>query len=350
MRKIVDTDLEPPSVKNSRGNNMINRIGVWALSVVSLMVVSSIGASERIKGTFELTADCPAYRSISKQTGKVVLKAGKRYKARQKNKPVPTHYQLELTPKKLLWIPVNCGTLDGNASRTVAQSKPKPKPVVVRQKAARKPAHYLLAMSWLPGFCATHGRKKECRNARRGDYSSAHLSLHGLWPQPKDNAYCGVSETEKSIDRRGRWDLLPALKLSSKTKNELKKYMPGFSSNLQRHEWIKHGTCYSKDPETYYADSILLAKAIDKGGVDELITSLKRKKVTLKQIKRAMESSFGKGTGNSVGLRCNRKNQLTELWIGLYGDPATSSLEQMLKAGKKQYTNCRANAGSVATY
>jgi len=77
-----------------------------------------------------------------------------------------------------------------------------------------------------------------------------------------------VSDADKAIDRRGRWDLLKPLKLSSKTKNELKKYMPGFSSNLQ----------------------------------------------------------------------------------GLYGDPATSSLEEMLKAGKKQYTNCRGDSGLVASY
>ena len=51
--------------------------------------------------------------------------------------------------------------------------------------------------------------------------------------------------------------------------------MPGFSSNLQRHEWIKHGTYYSPELETYYADSIRLAKQIDKGSVDELITSRK---------------------------------------------------------------------------
>ena len=93
-----------------------------------------------------------------------------------------------------------------------------------------------------------------------------------------------------------------------------------------------------------------LAKAIDKGSVDELITSLKGKKVTLKKIRNAMENSFGKGASKSVGLRCDRKNQLTELWIGLYGDPATSSIEEMLKAGKKQHTNCQADSGRVATY
>ena len=321
---------------------------------VLLVVISSIGmtasinASERIKGTFEVSMDCPAYRSISKQTGKVIVKSGEKYKARQKNKPSPSHYQIEITSKKLLWVSVDCGTLDGSATRITSSSKPKPAPTV--RKRSRKSKHFLLAMSWQPGFCAGHSRKKECRSAKRGDFSSAHLSLHGLWPQPRDNAYCGVSDADKAIDRRGRWDLLKPLKLSQKTKRELKKYMPGFTSNLQRHEWIKHGTCYSPDPETYYADSIRLAKAIDKGSVDELITSLKGKKVSLKKIRQAMDESFGKGASKSVGLRCDRKNQLTELWIGLYGDPATSSIEEMLKAGKRQSTNCRADSGLVASY
>ena len=313
----------------------------------SFIMTATTNASERIKGTFEVSKDCPAYRSISKQTGKVMLESGQKYKARQKNKPSPSHYQIELSPKKLLWVSVECGTLDGSSARITSDSKKKPAPIV---RNSRKDKHFLLAMSWQPGFCAGHGNKKECRRAKRGDYSSKHLSLHGLWPQPKDNAYCGVSDADKTIDRRGRWDLLKPLKLSSKTKNELKKLMPGFTSNLQRHEWIKHGTCYSPDAETYYADSIRLAKAIDKGSVDELLTSLKGKKVSLKQIRQAMADSFGKDAAKSVGLRCDRKNQLTELWIGLKGDPATSSLEEMLKAGKKQSTNCRSGSGLVATY
>lgn len=330
----------------------MNQVFKLVLAVTaSIVMTASVNASERIKGTFEVSKDCPAYRSISKQTGKVMLESGQKYKARQKNKPMPSHYQIEISSKKLLWVSVECGTLDGSASRVTSSSKPKLAPEVKsKAKSSRKAKHFLLAMSWQPGFCAGHGRKKECRSAKRGDYSSKHLSLHGLWPQPRDNAYCGVSNADKAIDRRGRWDLLKPLKLSSKTKSELKKFMPGFSSNLQRHEWIKHGTCYSPDPETYYADSIRLAKAIDKGSVDELITSLKGKKVSLKQVRKAMVDSFGKEAAKSVGLRCDRKGRLAELWIGLKGDPATSSIEDMLKAGKKQSTNCRSDSGLVAAY
>ena len=325
----------------NRGCNLL------LVTVASLVMLTNVNASERIKGTFELSKECPAYRSISKKTGKMILAPGQKYKARQKNKPSPSHYQIEITSKKLLWVSVECGALDGNATRVTTSSQPKPAPAVTN---SRKGKHFLLAMSWQPGFCAGHGNKKECRSAKRGDFSSAHLSLHGLWPQPRNNAYCGVSDADKAIDRRGRWDLLKPLKLSSKTKSELKKFMPGFSSNLQRHEWIKHGTCYSPDPETYYADSIRLAKAIDKGSVDELLTSMKGKKVSLKQIRQAMEDSFGKAAAKSVGMRCDRKNQLTELWIGLKGDPATSSLKEMLEAGKKQSSNCKADSGLVATY
>jgi len=319
----------------------------FLIVAASFAMVTTASASERIKGTFDVSKSCPAYRSIAKQTGKVMLEPGKTYKVRLKNKPSPSHYQIELTSKKFLWVSVNCGDLNGSGQRVTSTSKPKPAPVV---RNSRKAQHFLLAMSWQPGFCAGRGNKKECRNAKRGDYSSKHLSLHGLWPQPRDNAYCGVSDADKAIDRRGRWDLLEPLKLSSQTKNELKKYMPGFSSNLQRHEWIKHGTCYSADPETYYADSIRLAKAIDKGSVDELLTSLKGKKVSLRQIRQAMAESFGQEAAKSVGMRCDRKNQLTELWLGLKGDPATSTIEEMLKAGKKQSTNCRADSGLVATY
>ena len=94
------------------------RFSVLLVLMVGFAIGNTVSASEKIKGTFELTKNCEAYRSISKKTGKTGLKAGKKYKARQKNKPSPSHYQIALSSKKLLWVSVDCGTLDGSARRT----------------------------------------------------------------------------------------------------------------------------------------------------------------------------------------------------------------------------------------
>ena len=38
--------------------------------------------------------------------------------------------------------------------------------------------------------------------------------------------------------------------------------MPGIASCLDRHEWIKHGTCSGLDADCYFADTLRLAAAV----------------------------------------------------------------------------------------
>lgn len=298
---------------------------------------SPLLASEKIDGTFTLTKSCTAYSSIRKQSNPIKLKSGAKYKVVAKNKPSPSHYRIVVSDSRSQnnWIAVECGTLDGQAAPVVSNSD-------------RSNKDYLLALSWQPGFCLTHGSKKECKAGNSRSYSASHLSLHGLWPQPRDNAYCGVSETDRSIDRRGRWDQLKPLKLSSNTKKELSKAMPGFVSLLQRHEWIKHGTCYSKTAEEYYVDSVHLTKQINLTSLDEMITKNKGKTITLSEIQKNIAQSVGKQAASRVALRCGRRNQITELWIGLRGDVKKTPIDKLMAQGKAPQSNCR--SGLVARY
>ncbi len=72
------------------------------------------------------------------------------------------------------------------------------------------------------------------------------------------------------MDKNRQWNRLPNLNLSSDTREELQKYMPGYLSNLQKHEWIKHGTCYGTDENIYFKDAIELLKQINSSKVREL--------------------------------------------------------------------------------
>ena len=298
---------------------------------------STLFASEKLDGTFTLTKSCTAYSSIRKQSNPIKLNAGDTYKVVAKNKPSPSHYRIVVSVSRSQnnWIAVDCGKLDGQAA-----------PVANSSVGSNK--DYLLALSWQPGFCLTHGSKKECKSGDSRSYSASHLSLHGLWPQPRDNAYCGVSETDRSIDRRGRWDQLKPLKLSSNTKKELTQAMPGFVSLLQRHEWVKHGTCYSKTAEEYYVDSVHLTKQINLTSLDEMITKNKGKKITLSEIQKTIAESVGKQAASRVALRCGRKNQITELWIGLRGDVKKTPIDKLMAQGKAPQSNCK--SGLVARY
>jgi len=298
---------------------------------------SPLLASEKLDGTFTLTESCSAYSSIRKQSNPVKLTVGEQYKVVAKNKASATHYRIVVSDSRSQnnWVAVECGSLDGKAA-----------PVSTNTGGSSK--DYLLALSWQPGFCLTHGSKKECKSGNSRSYSASHLSLHGLWPQPRDNAYCGVSETVRSIDRRGRWDLLKPLTLSETTKKELSKAMPGFASLLQRHEWIKHGTCYSKTAEEYYVDSVHLTKQVNLTSLDELITSKKGKKITLSEIQKNVAASLGKQAASRVALRCGRRNQITELWIGLRGDVKKTPIATLMAQGKAPQSNCK--SGLVAKY
>ncbi len=313
----------------------------WSISTLlcslTLIATPSV-ASEKMSGVFTVSKSCEAYRSIRKQSNPVELEKGKAYTVRAKNKPAPSHYLIDI-PKQSVpsWVSVDCGSLKGGA---VVSSAPK--------SSKSKGNEYLLALSWQPGFCSTHGSKKECKRADSGDHSAKNLSLHGLWPQPRDNAYCGVSEADKAIDRRGRWDLLKKLDLSSDTVKALSVAMPGYLSALQRHEWIKHGTCYSKDAETYYKDSIRVTNEFNESPVGALFASNKGRSLRLKDIRKAVAKSFGDQAASRVSLRCGRRDQITELWIGMKGDAANDSMKDLMAAGKAPSSNCQ--SGLVAKY
>ncbi len=103
----------------------------------------------------------------------------------------------------------------------------------------------------------------------RPNYSEKHFVLHGLWPQPKNKIYCDVDKQIVNLDKHKQWNRLPDLDLSDEVEQRLQKVMPGFSSNLHRHEWIKHGTCYGTDANRYYEDSINMVEQVNHSKVGD---------------------------------------------------------------------------------
>jgi len=266
-------------------------------------------ASIKIDGYFIAEKSCEAVHSIKKGTYPFTLTKGMAYKVKAKNKPEASHYlitieSLEENPNK--WVPVDCGVLLTDF-KTRQIEKPE------------KEKDYLLAISWQPAFCQSHQRKLECETQTEDRYDATHLSLHGLWPQPRNNAYCNVSDKDKSIDRRNAWHLLDPLGLTEETFVELFISMPGVASHLQRHEWIKHGTCYSDSAETYYQDSLNLINKINDTNVSTLFANNINKTITSEQIRSAFDEAFGEGSGEKVNVKC-RKGLIVELWVNLKGD------------------------------
>ena len=199
-----------------------------------------------------------------------------------------------------------------------------------------------MALSWHNAFCETHRYKKECKRSLfsfgRPNYSEKHFVLHGLWPQPKNRIYCDVSSVHVNFDKHKQWNRLPDLGLSDEVKTRLQNVMPGFSSNLHKHEWIKHGTCYGTDANTYYEDAITLVTQVNDSKVGDFFRKNIGKQVTLKQIRSLFDRNFGVGAGKRIELKCN-KGLISELWLHL--GSGSDNLATLLKQGKETRSRCQ---------
>ena len=189
---------------------------------------------------------------------------------------------------------------------------------------AQQRTQYVLAISWQPAFCETRPDRTECETQTAKRFDASNFALHGLWPQPRSRAYCGVDTDLVQLDEDGDWDLLPEPDISSDLHDELQVLMPGTASGLDRHEWITHGTCYDGDAEAYFGDSLDLLDAINESAVRQLFATSIGKRLNQRQVRAAFDTAFGRGAGDRVRLSCvndGNRRLINELTIGLTGRP-----------------------------
>ncbi len=107
---------------------------------------------------------------------------------------------------------------------------------------------------------------------------------------------------------------MPIVDIDTETKSELTKIMPGVKSNLERHEWTKHGTCNGRDADAYYDIAIDVVKDVNALDVRDLFAQNIGEIITLLEAKKAFERTFGTGTSTSLNLKCSN-NLATEIRI-----------------------------------
>lgn len=173
---------------------------------------------------------------------------------------------------------------------------------------------FVLALSWQPAFCRSHPYKPECMTQTSARYDATHLSLHGLWPA--GCSYFQVPQQQKKLDWNKQWDQLPTLPLPSLMRARLYVVMPGAMSFLHRHEWVKHGTCYSPGPAQYMGEMIGLIDTVNASAVGALFKSHVGKALTTLQIRAAFDQAFGKGAGDRVLVEC-KGGLITEIKLNL---------------------------------
>jgi ribonuclease T2 len=295
-----------------------------------------------LNGTFQATKSCPAFQSIKKKTnpGDVSVQAGVGYRLLSKNKEQATHYRVEIpnaSPAQR-WVAKGCGSVNGGG---VVEA-----PAAPEQKASSG-AFYILAVSWQPAFCEAKSNKKECASQTAERYDASHFTLHGLWPQPRGNDYCGVSKADAEASGSSRWQDLPDLRpqLSDATEAALDRVMPGTQSYLERHEWTKHGSCYpARDPQKYFADSVRLVEELNGSAIQKLMAESIGKTVEASTFRAAVDQTFGAGAGDRMRMTCKQdgdRRLLVEVTIGLKGDiPAGTSMKDLIMASSPTDPGC----------
>ncbi|TIO78138.1 MAG: ribonuclease [Mesorhizobium sp.] len=300
---------------------------VWALwgSVVLALVGAGVARADvKMSGTFVADSACPATQAIKsgKNPGDMSTQTGQSYQLLAGNKDEPTHYLIQVpgADPERRWVKISCGHVTGGSAATTAAPAGQAKP---SQPASGKP-EYVFALSWQPAFCETKGSKPECKAQSPGEFDASHFTLHGLWPQPNGNFYCQVPAGDKANDNPAHWADLPPVDLDAKTRAELDQVMPGTASKLERHEWIKHGTCYGKSQQEYFADALNLMRAVNASPVRDLFTKNIGKQLTSDQIRGAFNQAFGAGAGDRVRVSClvdpsSGRRLIGELTLGLSG-------------------------------
>ncbi len=213
------------------------------------------------------------------------------------------------------------------------------------QQLVAGPAQYVLAVSWQPAFCEGRSRLPECRSQTEGRFDASHFTLHGLWPQPRSKAYCGVSENHIRLDKKRRWHDLPWDRLEQNTWRRLQQVMPGTRSGLHKHEWVKHGTCYDgTDANEYFTDSLHLMDKLNASAVRNLFSARIGDELNGEQIRAAFDKSFGPGAGKRVRIACKNdqgRRLIVELTIGLSGTVSPdSNMSDLIAASSPTDPGC----------
>jgi ribonuclease T2 len=219
--------------------------------------------------------------------------------------------------------------------------------VPATREALPPPQDYVLAISWHSAFCETKPGLRECQEKRSDDYTATHFALHGLWPQ--DDEYCGVGQDIIDIDEINRWDDLPGVEVSDATWRQLVRVMPGTMEQLERHEWVLHGSCAGVSAERYFARAISFVEEVNGSVLRDLFADSLGKRITGNQIRAAVDDTFGAGAGRKVRVDCEpdgSRELIYELRIYLYGDVmGDAALADLIHEGRSISVGC--NGGVV---
>lgn len=326
------------------------------IAAISMTFAAPASAFVKLDGYFIAEKTCEAFQSKNKQTnpGDITTLPRMAYEMLGINKEGGDYFQVTVDGAPVTesrWVSTSCGlhvvaadtrTSGTDVNDTVTDD-------VVIDQTGTESIDNLLTLSWQPAFCETRPGKKECRDLNDGHlpHTTRQLSIHGLWPQPKGNDYCGVPNNIRNLDKPDNWHRLPAPEIDTETADALEAAMPGFASFLHHHEWIKHGTCYfgAGGADEYYDDTLYLTGLVNDSAVGDLFFNNVGKEITGAEIRAAFDTSFGSGSGERVLIKCKSdsgRTLINEIWLSLFGTiRLDSDLGELMRAADPTGMGCK---------
>lgn len=139
--------------------------------------------------------------------------------------------------------------------------------------------YLLLDLLWLPQFCNGLSQGHDFTLSHLGDtlcssnwvnshsaVSTTNLTIHGMWPSKFNNDFVSCCQNDNTImsplmpESVSNWNIYHTMLAEWPDVT-----FEGISSStcpicyLNNHEWLKHGTCYSNQPEDYFNAGLVMA-------------------------------------------------------------------------------------------
>jgi ribonuclease T2 len=304
------------------------------LALAILLVPLHAAALEKLDGWFIALERCEAMQSKNNGSnpGGVTTEPRRAYDMIGINKAGGDHFQMRVPGAPVTeerWVRAACGVHVVAADAAPTPRTPAMDPAEPRDEADVSEGESddnLLALSWQPAFCEIRPEKAECQRLNAGELpvTETQLSIHGLWPQPRSNDYCGVSDEVERLDKAGRWSELPEVLTDPETRAALETAMPGTASFLERHEWIKHGTCHlgAGGADEYFDDTLRLTAELNGSPVGRFLAENLGREVRTEEIAALFDDAFGEGASDRVEFACTRdggRTLIQEIRIALGG-------------------------------
>jgi len=198
----------------------------------------------------------------------------------------------------------------------------------------------LLVLTWGPSLCKSDAANPGCRSGHVERMGQSFV-LHGLWPQPSTEQYCGVPRQQS--DRARKPVALPGdLRATLQT-------MMSDSATLSKHEWYAHGTCSGVPAPEYFGIAARLRDEANRA-LQPVFSQAKGQRLSSRSVREAVDGAFGTGTGERVSLSCKQLSDkdsiVYEVRLSLPSVPALSlagnapSLADALAGGPRVPPGC----------